>query len=308
VTTPVLRERTVSFYEVVVAEDGEQYRSTQIDFPAMLNDLATAPIAARRWDTDQTFVGTVFGVDERDHLLLHRVKDPGEWLSVMDLTTGEWHELESAASQGYLETTAISFLPFGNVVGLMQGSTSSPSHKRLEGWLNNLSIFEDQLVVRALVAPADIDRLRTADGATRVEIRIGSNRSAALAGHTGRLASFLRRASEEYGDVRVTMTISIPPGGAREEDRHRLLEDLRDLADVMPDSADLAKARLLFSDVGGDEYARLAEFVEHHITAKRQVPAVDEEGNSIRLTAALDVIVGVSFEHEQELRLATESE
>jgi hypothetical protein len=46
------------------------------------------------------------------------------------------------------------------------------------------------------------------------------------------------------------------------------------------------------------------ELTEHHITAKRRVSAVDDEGNSIRILSAVDAILDVAAEHEGELRAA----
>jgi hypothetical protein len=308
VAKPKLRERTVQFYEVVVEKGGELLRVGQFPFVGALAAIAPVPVAARRWEgLEQDLIGTVHTVEDEDHLLLHRVKDGGEWLAVMNLETGDWHELESKAKEGYLDTSAIVFLPYGNVVGMMQGATSAPSHKSLEGWLRGLKVFGDTpLVVRPLVSQAEVERLKGADGASRVEIRIGAHQTEALSKRQGRLAQFLQRATADYGDLRVTVTISVPPGGARAEDRRRLLNDLRDLEDVMPGAADVAKARLVYSDAGGEEYGRLAEFVEHHITAKRRVSAVDDEGNSIRLSEALRVITDAAVEHEDELRRAAD--
>jgi hypothetical protein len=104
------------------------------------------------------------------------------------------------------------------------------------------------------------------------------------------------------------LTITIPRGNDRLGQRQALRNDLRDLADVMPEGAEVAKAKLLFADVGGQEYSDLAEFVEHHITAKRRVQAVDQEGNSIKLSEALRIIMQVSAESEDELRKASDSE
>jgi hypothetical protein len=308
VAKPKLRERTIQFYEVVIQKGGEQVRCDQFPFPSALAGIAAASVTHRRWDGPlQTLIGTVHTVEQEDHLLLHRVKDGGEWLAVMDLETGDWHELESKAKEGYLDTSAIVFLPYGNVLGMMQGATSAPSHKSLESWLRGLKVFgNEQILVRPLVSSAEVERLKGADGASRIEIRIGAHKTEALSKREGRLAQFLQRATADYGDLRVTVTISVPPGGARAEDRRRLLEDLRDLEDVMPGAADVAKARLVYSDGGGEEYGRLAEFVEHHITAKRRVSAVDEEGNSIRLAEALRVIGDAAIEHEDELRLAVD--
>ncbi len=303
-----MKERTISFFEVVLMDKGEQKRVKQFDWPKMLASVSTATLSARTWEGDHTFVGNVVTYDEEDHLLLHRVKDASEWLSVLNFDTGEVTELESAAGQGYLDTTALAFMPYGNVVGLMQGAVSSPTHKSLEGWLNGLKLFGKgpSLVVRPLLSKAEVERLQQADGASKIEIRIGSHKIAALNERQGRLASMLKRASADYGDIRVTLTISVPRGKTRDEDRRKLLDDLRDLGEVMPEAAELAKARLVYADAGGQEYGQLVEFVEHHITAKRRVPAVDKEGNSIRLSAAVRTIVDVATEHEDELRLAAD--
>jgi hypothetical protein len=54
----------------------------------------------------------------------------------------------------------------------------------------------------------------------------------------------------------------------------------------------------------GDDYgrARLTELVEHHVTAKRRVAAVDDEGKSIRIRGAIDAILGEIITHEDALR------
>lgn len=303
-----MRERTIAFFELVKLCSGEHQRMPALDMPKAMASLATASLENRRHDGDKTIVGTVRSLDEEDHLLLHRVRDDGEWLARMNLSTGAWQELEAAAEEGYLDTSALYFLPYGNVVAIMQGSTSAPSHKSFQDWLNHLRLFGDTpLVVRPLLTHAEVERLRTAEGASRVEIRIGRSKGGALAQKEGRLARFLTRAYDDYGDVDVTVTIAIPRGGGRDRDRQRLLEDLRDIEDVVSDS-ERAKARLVFSSPGAEDHTRLTELVEHHITAKRRVPALDEEGNSIRLTAALRVMQGVAAEHDEELRLASEAD
>lgn len=303
---PIMRERTIAFYEVVANRAGEHFRVGQMDWQRVLEQVENADVEDRTWESAQTFVGTIFHAQQSRHLLLHRVKDAGEWLSVMNLTTGEWRELESRASEGYLETSAMSFTGFGNVVGIMQGSTSSPTHKSLEGWLNELKILTNPVGVRPLVSQAEVERLQQADAASRVEIRIGSHKVAALAERDGRLARFFRTATADYGDINVTLTISVPRGKGRDEDRRKLLNDIQDLAEVMPAAADLAKARLIYSEAGGEEHTRLAEFVEHHITAKRRVPAVDDKGQSIRISSAVGTIIAVAAEHEAELKLAAD--
>lgn len=302
-----MRERTVAFYEIVASVNGTLHRVAQMPWPDMLSALARTELSGRTWETDSIYVGSVATYDDVDHLLLHKVKDAGDWLSVLNWRTGEFHELESRADQGYLETTVMAFLSFGNVVGLMQGSTSAPTHKSLEIWLNGLKLFPDtSLAVRPLMTRAETERLRTADGASKVEIRLAGNAISALGDRQGRLARALRLAGTEYGDIKVTIIISVPRGGGRSEDRRRLLADLRDIEEVMPEAADRARATLVYAESSGPEYTRLVEFVEHHITAKRYISAVDETGSSVKILSAVHAILDVALQHEEELRRAAD--
>lgn len=302
------RERTVQFYEIVKSESGEQHRMQPADWDGVLAKIADASLQDRTYVADETYVGHAIVVEGEYHLLLHRVKSAGEWLSVINWDTGEWRELENKAREGYVDSTVISFLPFGNVIGLMQGSTAAPSHRALERWLNGRKFFNGlTLVARPVVSRAEVQRLSTASGANKVEIRIGSSKVAALAEKHGRLASMFRRASEDYGDINVTMIISVPRGRGRQEDRERLLADVRELADVVPEAAERARAALVYTDPSGQDSSRLVELVEHNITAKRRVAALDEDGNSIRIMSAVHAILEVADEHRTELRAAVDA-
>lgn len=304
-----MRERTVAFYEIVESRAGEQQRMEQLKWSEFLAALSLMKLDRRTVETDGTFIGNTVTYNEEDHLLLHRVKENGEWMSVLNWKTGEWRELEMKAAEGYLETSVICFLPFGNVVGMMKGAVSAPSHKTLEVWLRGLKPFGDvPFVVRPLVSAFEIERLQIAEGASRVEIRIGHSKIGALAKKKGRLASLLRRAGKAYGDIDVTLIISIPRGNTRAEDRQALLNDLQDLQDVMPVAAEKAKAKLVFAEDSGPEHAQLIEFIEHHITAKRRVPTFDEHGQTLRISSAVSVILDAAAEHQEELRRAADVE
>lgn len=309
--TKASRDRTVGFYEIVGDAPGGPTRVPQLDWATALSELFKLQHkpAKRRWvGPEYELVGQTYTWAEQDHLLLHRVKDRAEWLSVIDWTTGSVEELESQANRGYLDTSAIVFLPYGNIVGLMQGSVAAPSHKALEGWLRNMDFFTTPLLVRPLLSRAEIERLQAADGVSRLDIRIGRSRGAALAEKGGRLARMLRVARAQYGDVDVTVTISIPRQNSPERDtqRRRLLEDLRSIEDVVPGAAEMAKAKLFYADGDGGGRTRLTELVEHHITAKRRVQVVDDKDQAVRISSAVNGILNAAEQHEDELRLAAE--
>jgi hypothetical protein len=79
-----MRERTVAFFEVVAPESGSHRRLDQLAWPEFLASVATTPLERRTVEVDSTLVGNVVTYEEEDHLLLHRAKDAGEWLSVLN--------------------------------------------------------------------------------------------------------------------------------------------------------------------------------------------------------------------------------
>ena len=92
-----MRERTVAFFEVVASESGSHRRIDQLPWSEFLASVTTTPLERRTVELVSTLVGNVVTYEEEDHLLLHRAKDAGEWLSVLNWKTGEWRELEASS-------------------------------------------------------------------------------------------------------------------------------------------------------------------------------------------------------------------
>lgn len=195
-----MKERTIFFFEIVRPIGGESRRVGQIDWDGTLSDIAglSAP-EQRKVEEEYTLVGTVTAVDEDNILLLHRVKDSTEWLSVLNWTTGDLRELEHSAHEGYLDTSVVYFLPFGNVIAVMPGSVSAPGRKAVETWLNGMKIFPYDLQVRPVVAHAEMEKLQSAEGASRVEVKVMANKMGALRDKSSRLARSLRIAGNPTG-------------------------------------------------------------------------------------------------------------
>jgi hypothetical protein len=299
-----MRERTIAFYEIVSFESASQDRfQGEVDWQGFLTAIETEPLNGRTWFGERTLLGVAQFQDDRQHLMLHRVKGADEWLAVANFENGQISELESAAGQGYLETSVICFAGFGNIVGIMEGSTSAPTHKSLENWLNFMKATTDKVAIRPLMAGAEVDMLRRASGIQRIDFRVG--KLDRLGDKHGRLATTLKMLGRDYGDARVTLTISIPRGKPKpgeQDQRQKLYEDVLELDDVIESAADKAQAKLLFME--GDDYgrARLTELVEHHVTAKRRVAAVDDDGKSIRIRGAIEAIMGEIITHEDALK------
>ena len=94
-----MRERTVAFYEIVESRAGERQRLAPMKWPEFLATLSLMDLEPRTVETDTTLIGEHGDLRREDHLLLHRAKESGEWLSVLNWDTGEWRELEMKAAE-----------------------------------------------------------------------------------------------------------------------------------------------------------------------------------------------------------------
>ncbi|GIH26094.1 hypothetical protein Aph01nite_44040 [Acrocarpospora phusangensis] len=298
------RERTVAFYEIVTEK---HERMGQVDWPKLLAGLSTAPIKDRMVQGKlRTLVGQVVTYQETDHLLLGKVKDADEWIEQVNFEDGSIEQFDNAENRGLLETTVVCFLPYGNVVGMIRGSTSAPGASALEEWINGLGFLEGDVDVRAIVSRGAMERIKKADGARSMEFRVGTSKAAAVADAGNRLGRTIHTLRQEYGDAMITIIVDIPKDKAFRRARHELLEDVMQLAEIT-DVAERAKANLTYFDETDDAKAESVNLMQERITAKRRVPSRDEEGQLIRNSSAVAAIMGVAAGSERELRLAVDA-
>lgn len=299
--TITYRERTVAFYEVKFTKNGEEHRfGNQLDFPAMINGLAEQEMEDRTFAGENDLIGDPLSVNGEPHFALHKVKDAGDWVGRADFKNGKVEQLITGEGEGYIDTSVVSFASFGNVFGMMQGSVGAPSHKAVELWLRKLGGFGDDLIVRPVMAPSEIEKLNKGVALQRVELKVSPGTN--LGESPSALASAINLLNRGYPDLTVTLSVSSSlRGKARPkllDSREQLLSDVSALGDSVS-RADRAKVGLLFADGDGFGSAQLTELVEHHITAKRKVVAVDKDGNAIRLSGAVTAIA-LELESQEE--------
>lgn len=287
-----VRLRTVQFFEVLSSEDGGLKPLPDIPWDKTLSTIGGLPFHKRKVAGERDIFAAPHLLDGQRHLLIHKIKTDADWMHRADLTTGEVEELESSASQGFVDTSVVAFLSEGNVLGLMEGSAAAPSHRTLEYWLNRMNLFPDvTLSVEPIISPGEIARLSQGLAVQRLELKVSDK--AQLAGAHGGLVSVFEQALNQYAPAVVTLSISMPrgkPKAADQDKRAKLLSDVLALGDVVS-GVDRASVGLLFGEGDGYSAARMSEMVEHHMTAKRKVAAVDDEGNSLRIENALRAIV-----------------
>ncbi|MFJ6454001.1 hypothetical protein [Paenarthrobacter sp. NPDC091669] len=298
------RERTIAFYEVVtVGEKGVTARTKQASWSEYLGKLEGTKLGERVFNgTNRTLIGEVISHNGEMHLKLMRVRDESAWVGIYHADVESVDDLDMDNS-ALLETSIISFLPFGNVVGMIQGSPSAPTPGALAEWLNGIELLASEVDVLALMSGESSRKLRQASETARIETRIHTNKADALEAHGSKLSGLLRSIRQEYGPMTVTVILQASRAKAQSEGRQTLRREAEVLLEAA-DSKDVqsAKAKLIYLDADEEATTEEVNFVKHKVTAKRKIATLSEDGSPIRNRSAIDAILAVAAEHDDELR------
>ncbi len=303
------RERTVNFYELVQEVDSATNRQMgQADWYQILTYLDGRPLRERTVTVlDRTLIGEVLFYNEQAHLKLMKVRDEDAWLGIYDGDAHSVSDLDLPKNNQLYETSIVSFLSYGNVVGMIQGSTSAPTPSALSQWINGLHIFGEDIVVgtQAVVSREAMRQLSQSSEASRIETKVSTNNAAALEARGSRLSGVLRRVSEEFGPVTVTLILQTSKARGNTEGRQIMRDEAENLAAAAGENeVDSARAKLIYYENDERSKARDVDFVKQRITAKRRIDTTSADGSPIRNVSAVQAIMEVAAAHEADLRAA----
>ncbi len=300
--------RTVSFFEIVEEKHPTNERMPHAEWQSILTVLAAQKLSARVWNgPDKTLIGEPLVIhDESIHLKLMKVRDQASWLSVYNEDAESIADLDLEDKTLLLETSIVAFLNYGNIIGIIQGTASSPTSTSLAEWINGIGFLQDGLEVatQPLVSHDAVGKLNDATEATRVEVKMHTSKAGALEKRGARLlSSVLRRVQQTYGAMTVTVILQASRAKDGADARRTMREEL-DVVLAASDNDEVAKAsaKLVYIDSSDKARSEEVDFVKQKITAKRMVPTTSADGSSIRNTSAVTVILAVAKEHESDLK------
>lgn len=304
---PKVRERTINFYEIVKYVNlSTNERMKHADWQAILEQLANVPLRDRVWSgPDRTLIGEVMRVDSSYHLKLMLVRDQDSWLDVYNTQKDTIGELELDDASQLLETSIVAFLSYGNVIGLIQGSTTAPTPGAFTAWMNNLKILDGGFLVdtEPMVSHEIQQMINQSTELDRIAVKVHTNKAEALEKRGSKLSSVLRAVKEEYGSM--VVTVILQPGRAKEmaEGRAAVREEAKIIAEASDhNEVRSAKGRLVYIEADDKRRGVDVDFAKQKITAKRRISTTSEDGSPIRNESAVRAIVEVAIEHETELR------
>ncbi|NEW75057.1 hypothetical protein [Streptomyces rhizosphaericus] len=310
------KKKTVAFYEIVRAKEAGGFRLEKtIDWGQALTNLSRQPIETLRIEYDgDAYVGNPIQVDGVRHLVLARVR-AGD-IHQVDWVTQRIDPLQLDGDRDVVDTTIACFLPYGNIVGLMQGSASAPRATTLQRWLNAVnSGLREHVAVIPLVGRDAWGKLERAEAVNLFEMRVRPAQGPSIfSGDVQGLADAARHSHKVNPDALVTLTFKIPKGrglsrsAARARGERRLHGDVHGFlaeygSHVGPYGAvDRAIAEVMLTAPDGSIVEDRINFVTDHIAVQSHVSLPRGTDMDPWYEAAVNAVLQVAAEKERDLK------
>jgi hypothetical protein len=250
----------------------------------------------------------------RLHLAVHRLKTEGDYLSRVSTAT-DWSVSEVMAvdeSGAFADTSCVSFLPWGNIFGIVGANASAPRAGKIAQWMTQEQFFGSghTLVARPLIVPADSAWRDRADGASKVSVKIPIEALDDLAAHLGGADHTFASAAP---NADVTLTISYGRRNPGLSEGAGLLGITKWLADRLKGNFSGVAAASVFREVKSEDPKKKAkrklerevvDLIEHEIC---HVFDLASQQGQVRIDATLQSIDAGAQVHQRELRKAWEA-
>lgn len=297
-------QRTVSFFRLVIQDaDHEHKQLPPQDWQQLLKNVEPWDIHQRTHTSPtRRLIGEVLTVDGDKALKLMEPRDENSWLEILKVASsagGDTEAVDVKKIGQLVETTIVVFLPEKNLVGIIRGSTSSPTHTALAEWLDHLKISgkrlvpneKQSLVAEPATAKSQSKKLAQADGVSMASVRMSTNKANQLeAVGATTLANTLKTLKKTYGNIFVTITLRVPSGNANAAAREELKREALRL-EAVAGSAEAVSATLVTYDQESRAHSEEVNFVSQRITTKTQVPLTGDDGEPIRNGSAVRAIL-----------------
>jgi hypothetical protein len=283
-----------------------------VDWQDALEQMQLRPASERTFATTEgdTYVGEAVAYSNSMHLIVGSIA--AGFMQTVDLDHGHIEEMRLEGNRGFIDTTTVSFLDFGNIVGIMHGNQSAPRSSAIQRWMNACALCADEVALWPVIARDIWEKLRNAEAVHNIEFSFRPN-PAFMPPENVSMFGFNRDMGNRYPDHKITLKVEVPKRGgggptARSRGHRRLQDDavhiITELGYLIGPTG-IERARALVSSFAEDGQAHdeSLDFLKHHITAKKRVEMREDETRP-RHAVAVQAILEAAREHEADLRAA----
>ncbi|UQA97321.1 hypothetical protein [Streptomyces halobius] len=312
-----VRKRTVFFFEIVEAKDGQPRMDPQ-PWRSFLDRIAALEPHKRTITSgDDQLVGVVDPAMPEDHLLLAKIT--GEVPHQLDHGNGTIEALRLAAGTDVAHVTTICFLPYGNIIGALHGGFSAPRVSAIAKWLNQVGLPCGEISLKPVIHARAREKLNRIEAVSELTVSLegAPADSVSALNANSELGASLRSFGQRHPDTAITLSLKVPQRGrglnlfrrnrAATQLRSDVLQFIPDLDEWMDESGVVrsVSGRVAVRDPHRQslEYEPL-DFLAHRITAQCDVPVQFTDGRSVDLTFAVNAVFEAARTHEEALQEA----
>ncbi|MBN0039344.1 hypothetical protein JN535_04040 [Cellulosimicrobium cellulans] len=295
-----LKEKVVAFYQVYLSAKAIS-RTPVIDWGEALALVAELPMRERTHE--ETIYDPHLDPGALPVLGVHEVLNPAFMSRIGDeAITDVMDDLEATDSGRFANSTALAFLPIGNVVAVVTGDNRSPKPPKVIIDFLRRHLPQDpgvHWVARPVMDTNKIARLRDeSEGVVAFESRIRTTRDLFKPEDSDGVAKFVDEIAQRIGgDVIVDVSVRLAPHARNRSAKQRFRDVVvADLPRVAHDPDSRTKARAVL----GDGVEEVLDLVAHRLVATFDVDAAARE--SLRFSALIENLKDVSGSMEDTVK------
>ena len=320
------KTKTIAFFRVYLLTNGQRQDLKNVNWRDQLDGINALP-----W-SERTAEGMVFDPQfDDDHVIvgIHRpIKK--EFMSLLDSTTesisdllsndeddhglllGEPDEdpgddagvVEKPKAPDFANSTAVLFMPIGNVVALALGSTSSPRHSSVVTFLDAL-VPQAKGTHWAIEPLMDTDQIQIlqneAEGAVEFSTKFSTVRTLFTPDSSSGFVTYIDKIADSLGaDVEVEIRIKLAPEARSLATRTRFLSSIQRALPRVSQKANKTKARVILPSGLEEEL----DLVTHRLASTVDVD--EKTSESRRFSALVGHLRVVSGEMEARVKRLVE--
>lgn len=288
------KDINVTFYRALMLEKGSKRQAETLDWPAVLSTVAKMTLAEL---TNDDIIYDVLPERELPIVGVHRVLNT-DFMTSIDYATKTITDLMEDAetderAKRFAHTTAMAFLPEGNVVAIASTSTNSPrAPKVLTDFLTHAlpQPAGAHWMADPLLEPNKVAQLKQAKGVERFEARIDSVKEIFDVDGDYGIASYADELAERLGgDVIIDLSIRLAPHSKASVPARRFLETVVSTL-TRVDHRKKATAKAVLPDGATEELNLVAS------RFAATMPVMVDTSERMRYSALLDGLESVSVE------------
>ncbi|MCT2590234.1 hypothetical protein LHJ74_09960 [Streptomyces sp. N2-109] len=308
-------ERTVAFFEIVRGKDADNARMERVPWQQSLSALAHREPRSRIYSSDSgNYLGQTVELSNRQHLLVGRITTGP--LQTVDLDRLLIEEMRLEGNKGTIDTTAVCFLDFGNIIGIMQSKQGSPRASAIQNWMNACGLADEEIALWPVISDHTWEKLENASAVHSFEFTYRPNPLAPPPEEVG-LSTYNKISNERYPDHKITVKLEVPKRGglspmAKLRGHRRMQEDIHSFMAELgylegPTGVERARAIVTVENSDGEYVEEPLDFIKHHVTVKTRVE-VHSGDSRPSPHASIDGIMEAARLHKDSLKAAVSAD